>query len=969
MRAQLIVIRNPFLGRAGAELRVVRRPARVRTLAPATRVPVVALLNGRPLLAWKAGGPPDPARPGWRRRLRDGDVLTFLALPAGGGAGNSDPLRALLSIALLAVSGPAGLFVGNLLGGSALAKSLAQALILVGGQFLINALIPPPKPDRPGQVFTLQPQGNTARLEQAIPVHYGRLRFFPDFAAEPYVENAGNEQYLFQLHCLGCGEYDLESITIGDTPLSAFAEVEHQLVPPGGQVTLFPTAVETSDVVSGQELRARVRKSWSRSGTTVTVEEEGHRRASGQVVKLDFVSGASRPADGFYTIGTVPDNDTWTVTVAESGGGSGNVEVRSVIGGAAGFPACEPGQTAAQIGIDLLLPRGLHGLSGTRKTHKSLSVTFAARPIGDDDAPLGPWQELGTITLSDKTSTPILRSQVWTVAPGRWAVRAWREDQRAGNDGAAHDAQWTGLRGYLTAPQNWPPVTLLALRMRATGNLSLQASRRIAVVATRKLPVWSGSAWSAPQPTRSIAWALADLARNADYGPGLADWQIDTAALAALDAIWESRGDRFDHRFESAGTWWDAATTIARAGRARVFLQGGVLRVVRDGPETLPVALFSMRNILRGSFRREWLMPAPDTAQAVEAVYLDAQTWRLERVRAAFPGAAGRHATVRLDGVTSRAQALREAWYHAAANRHRRNLVSFETEAEGFIPSLGDLVAIQHDTIGAGQSVELCGWDAAARRLTVTEPPLWGAGPHLLALARPDGSVSGPWPAQPGAGADEILLTDDLDFEPEVLGQDRERTRGSLGPAQSWAALAKIVAVEPVDEFRVRLGAVLEDPAVHGAELGQVAAPRVHGQLPRAPVAPVVRGLRASVASDGLAWISWRGVLGATVYHVEVAEGGVTVDPEEGWSRVAEVSATQLVARLPYGPRSRVRVRAVGLAAGPWATVQVGSARQVVWLTVSDPSLVVLWERRGTGTAWDLLTDVIWSRLTEEIDT
>ena len=38
-----------------------------------------------------------------------------------------------------------------------------------------------------------------ARLDQAIPVQYGRVCAYPDFAAQPYVEYAGNEQYLYQL--------------------------------------------------------------------------------------------------------------------------------------------------------------------------------------------------------------------------------------------------------------------------------------------------------------------------------------------------------------------------------------------------------------------------------------------------------------------------------------------------------------------------------------------------------------------------------------------------------------------------------------------------------------------------------------------------------------------------------------------------------------------------------------------------
>lgn len=957
MRATVVIASHPLCGRRDLTRVELRRPLRVRRLVPAGPQPVIALLNGRPLL-----------RAGWRRRLRDGDHLAVVRLPAGGGGGNSNPLRVLLSILLIAVTGPVGTFLSGL-GWSAAQVAIGKLAVMLGGQYLINALIPPPKPEEPGRAYTLQAQGNLARLDQAIPVQYGRLKVFPDFAAEPYVENAGNEQFLFQLHCLGAGEYDVESITIGDTPLTSFAEIATEIVPPGGQVTLFPAAVESSDVVSGQELPAAILNvDWSRGGATVTMEEEEHDRASGQVVRLTFTSGSNRPADGVYTIGTVPDGDSWTVTAADSATGTGKVEVRSIVGGEAGFPACEAGQTAAQIGVDLILPRGLHGLSGSDKTRKSLSVTWEARPIADDDTPIGDWTTLGTETLEDKTSTPILKSWVYSVTPGRWAVRGWREDKRATNDGAAHDAQWAGLRGYLTAAQDWPPVTLLALRMRATGNLSLQASRRIAVTLTRKLPVWDGDAWSAPQATRSIAWALADCARNTDYGPGLEDWQVDLDALLALDALWAARGDHLDLRVDSATTWWEAATTIARVGRARPFLQGGMLRVVRDGPETLPVALFCERNILRGSFRREWLITSPATAHSVEVQYLDALTWRPGRVRATYPGYEGRHTTVRLDGVTSRAHALREAWYMAASNRHRRAFLSFETEAEGFLVSPGDLIAVQHDVIGAGVPVEVTGWDADNLTLTVTPPVTFGAGAHVIGLSRPDGSVAGPIAATAGAAATRIVLAEPPDFAPETAGQDRERTRGAFGAAETWAALAKVVSVEPIDEWRVRLAAVVEDDAVHTAEDGQVATPRVVGALPRAPVAPAVTDLRATVASDGMAYASWRGEPGATAYQVEVAEGGSSTGTADTWLRVADTAATQITLRLPYGPRSRVRVRALGLTAGPWASVQVGVAQPSVWTVMTDPSLVVLWSRRSTGVAWDALTDTMWESLTEEVD-
>jgi hypothetical protein len=59
---------------------------------------------------------------------------------------------------------------------------------------------------------------------------------------------------LYQLHCIGQGEYDLEQIRIEDTPISLFEEIDYEIMPLGGTVTLFDTDVVTAPEVAGQEL-------------------------------------------------------------------------------------------------------------------------------------------------------------------------------------------------------------------------------------------------------------------------------------------------------------------------------------------------------------------------------------------------------------------------------------------------------------------------------------------------------------------------------------------------------------------------------------------------------------------------------------------------------------------------------------------------------------------------------------------
>ena len=114
------------------------------------------------------------------------------------------------------------------------AQGMAATALRMAAMMVINAMIAPPKPPStqqaaalaaPSPTYDLAAQGNYARLKSAIPVQYGRVRFPPDFASAPYAEFAGNEQYLYQLFCLGQGWFDVEAITIEDTPISSFPEI------------------------------------------------------------------------------------------------------------------------------------------------------------------------------------------------------------------------------------------------------------------------------------------------------------------------------------------------------------------------------------------------------------------------------------------------------------------------------------------------------------------------------------------------------------------------------------------------------------------------------------------------------------------------------------------------------------------------------------------------------------------------
>lgn len=940
-RHAILDYRPNALAPSERDVRRVHPGGSLASLVPPGKGPLIAAVNGKWVL--KENG-------GWERRyVAPGDHVMFARLPAGGGGGQggSNPLRLFLSLALMVVAGPLAGGVSSLLG---IGVNVAKAGILLGGSALINAALPV-RGAQPGPTasptYSLDAQGNAARIGAPIPVQYGRVRCYPDLAALPYAEFAGEEQYLYQLFCLGAGEYDVEDIRIEDTPISSFAEVETQICGPGVPVTLFPTQVVTSVEAGGQELLPMRPGTWARTGSDILVTQTAHGLAIGASVLFQSLTGGG-PTD-VYTV-TSASVDQFGIS-APGGGTSGTCNIYRMVGGPSGFTASAPGQAAHRLGFDFVFPQGLYSLSDDGDLQaESVQVIADARRIDDSGVPMGTWVNVLNQVIWAKTATPVRRSfNVVLPTPGRYQVRIRRQNGIAPAN-TFNQVLWAGLRAYLAEEQNFGPVTVIAIKMRATNNLSLQASRRINVLSTRKLPVWNGTTWSAPVPTRSIAWAMADAARNSDYSVGRPDRKVDIAALLALDAVWAARGDTFNFRFDQPGAWWDAMKTIGMAGRAQPYMQASILRVARDRPQSVPVAMFSMRNISKDTFNVEYLMPPANRSTALDVHYFDAETWAPEKVRVdLFASGSAPPARIELPGADNRPQVMREGAYQSAATRYRRRLITFETEMEGFTPAPMDLISIQHDMPGWGAQAEVRLWRPADRMLTLTEPVAVAAD-TVVALRRPDGSPWGPVAVTQGATEYEVALAETPDFTP-ITAQDRERTHVAIGTSDIWSMPALFLRAVPRGLHRVLIEAVSEDPAVHTAELGITPPPRRASLLPRAVTRPEVAGLFARLVPGDTtrAVFGWRPAAGADFYRIEMAEGFDPADPDAVWTPMAEISAASIALPLLHPRRTMVRVQGIGLAPGPWVSATLGSLIGSFWVgAASDP----FWIGTGTDPFW-----------------
>ena len=182
----------------------------------------------------------------WGRvRPIDGQLVTVRAALAGDG--DSDPLRIILQIAVLIAS----IYVPQLAafaGWSDFARAALGAAISIGGNLIINALVPPrlpSAPEAPEPVYALIGGANRARPYEPLLLVLGEHRVFPDLGAHEYTEFAGGDQYLHQIFHWGLGELDVTELRIGDSLLDEFEEVETEWAGADGRIALVAGNVDT----------------------------------------------------------------------------------------------------------------------------------------------------------------------------------------------------------------------------------------------------------------------------------------------------------------------------------------------------------------------------------------------------------------------------------------------------------------------------------------------------------------------------------------------------------------------------------------------------------------------------------------------------------------------------------------------------------------------------------------------------
>lgn len=189
-------------------------------------------------------------------RPRPGNTVIIRVVP-----GNDPLLRSVLTVAVLVAAVALGQFYAPGIAGAVVpfgvptaatistVAALSTATFALAGTALLNAFIPASGLGDQGSgtsVNGITGLQNTSNPGGVIPSILGTHRYAPVYAAPPYTEIIGDDQYVIAAFLFGHGPLNFANHKLGETTIEAFSDVEMEVrqgLPGDMALTLYPRQV------------------------------------------------------------------------------------------------------------------------------------------------------------------------------------------------------------------------------------------------------------------------------------------------------------------------------------------------------------------------------------------------------------------------------------------------------------------------------------------------------------------------------------------------------------------------------------------------------------------------------------------------------------------------------------------------------------------------------------------------------
>ncbi len=779
---RLVTINNPHNPQDGLEVRDVEECSLSQAGADYIEQPYLAI-------AFIKGKRYFPTRDEWGEvELSDGDVVYFM--PHVGGVVTAI-IIAVVAIAAIAVA-------------------------------LLTAVQPPnvantPEPD---PVFDLKGQKNQIRLGQPIEDPYGRVRLWPSYATRAYNQYYGNDQFQFQLFCLGHGSYDVEEIRIEDTPIGNFQEVEYEITEPFGTVGLFPDNVETSVEVNNIELYG-------------PNEDE----YVGNEFAGPFVANAVNTETNRIEVDVILPNGLYYSA------DDGSLDPRTV---QALFEYQALDENGVGVGPWLFLPAFVK----TLETNTPQRFTIFA------NVPAGRYQVRASRTNDKDESHRAGNKILWG------AMRAFLP-----STGTYGDVTMLAVKARATNNLN----------DQSSNRVNVIATRKLPIHNGTSIPALDDV--ESRVATRSPIWAMVNILRST-YGGKLQEQYIDFDHLVTEAATAETNSIYFDWIYDQRSTVWEALKLPCFVNKSIPMANGSRITTIRDTNQSLPTFFVSNDITEENSFTLSKKLYDLNPNDGLEVEYTDPDTWKSEVVKCLLPNEAGNNPKrIKVQGVTDRQRAYDLGMYSWAKESYERTSLELTIGLEGYIPAYGDLVRVQSDVPRWGINGEVL--DINGTTLTLDQDVEIN-GEFKIALRGKEGQDLGTYNITEGAAKNIVETSAPIPVGDIPLNND-EGPFFIIGEPNLTGRICRIVNIEPTDSETVKLSLVVND-ARRFADYGDAPALNDPLLPPSLPDAPVVTGLEAVLRPDTTRFItvSWEPALGANSYILESSTDNGNTWVQEG---------------------------------------------------------------------------------------
>ena len=671
-------------------------------------------------------------------RPKAGTNVSIRVLPAGGG-GNKNIVRA---IALIAVAVVAGWAAGAMFGAGTTSAIVATGVFTVIGTMAVNALIPPPELDdldsagATRRVPSIQYARNRLDPWGTIPQPLGYMRYVPPYAARPYTEIQGTDQYLVLAVCWGRGPVLVDELKIGETPVHNYEEVDiaHNFADGAGWVnengdpanplftntvleesvaaTLLPnesginathgpwinrTTEVDADAISVDIVfpRGLFRVNTNGERRTVRVDAEVEYREVGtstwKAVTSETLNGIgfrnisttttqeirTRPRDGSQFTVSNTSNDSFSVGDTLTGATSG--------------------ATATIVSAPNSKQSGLLELSNPQGTFEH------GETITDQS---GTSAEAVSVLRTEARSPSLLRNTFrWDVPTGQYEVRMRRiTSAAAGVPGAFEDGRvqaeiaWSALRTIRNEDAvQMEGVALTTMRIKATDQLNGVVDQINGIVGTI-VPDWDSGTqtWVERFTSNPASLALHVLRGPANPNP-IPDELIDFEQFQFFHEYCEAEEFQFNEVLEDDMSVREAANAVTSVALGMTHIVDDKWTVVIDMADKPVVQHFTPRNCRNFSSTKAFY-DIPDGFR----IHFKNPDIGYETDEAVFytidnPAEAQSFETVSLFGIVGDRHALFYTKFIHGQALLRPEIYSFETNFQHLSATVGDKIRVNHD--------------------------------------------------------------------------------------------------------------------------------------------------------------------------------------------------------------------------------------------------------------------------------